>query len=32
METPYMFQSLDKLVADFEADVDALRAEEGKND
>jgi hypothetical protein len=28
METPYMFQSLDKLLADFEADVDALRAEE----
>jgi hypothetical protein len=30
-EEPYVFVSLDKLLADFEADVAALRAEEGKN-
>nr|WP_294508016.1 DUF6516 family protein [uncultured Rhodopila sp.] len=32
METPYIFQSLDKLLVDFQADVDALRAKEGNND
>ena len=30
-ETPYAFESLDKLIADFEADVAAMRATEGKN-
>ena len=30
-EAPYAFVSLDKLIADFEADVAALRAEEGKD-
>jgi hypothetical protein len=31
-EEPYMFESLDRLLADFEADIAALRAEEGKQD
>lgn len=30
-EAPYAFVSLDKLVADFEADVAALRAEESED-
>jgi hypothetical protein len=30
-QEPYLFMSLDKLLADFEADVAALRAEEGNN-
>ncbi len=30
-EAPYIFETLDKLIADFEADVAALRAEEGKD-
>ena len=30
-ETPYAFVSLNKLIADFEADVAALRAEEDMN-
>jgi hypothetical protein len=32
METPYRFTSVDKLLADFDADVDALRIEENEND
>jgi hypothetical protein len=31
METPYRFISLDKLLADFEADVEAFRHEESEN-
>ena len=31
-EKPYVFESLDKLIADFEADVAVLRAEEGRDD
>ena len=30
-ETAYVFESLDRLIADFEADVAVLRAEEGKD-
>ena len=30
-QAPYAFVSLDRLIADFEADVAALRAEEGKD-
>lgn len=30
LEEPYAFQGLDKLLADFETDVAALRAEEGR--
>jgi hypothetical protein len=30
VETPYAFQGLDRLLADFEADVAALRAAEGE--
>jgi len=32
VETPYHFTSLDQLLTDFEADVEALRSEEGKHD
>ena len=32
VEIPYVFESLDKLLADFTADVESLRAEEGKDD
>ena len=32
VETPYVFESLDKLLADFDAEVAAMRAEEGHND
>jgi len=32
LETPYRFTSLDKLLADFEADVEALRREEGRQE
>ncbi len=32
IEERYVFQDLDKLLADFAADVAALRAAEGKND
>ncbi|MBV8616183.1 MAG: hypothetical protein JOY66_20765 [Acetobacteraceae bacterium] len=32
VEELYVFESLDKLIADFEADVAALRAEEGGDD
>jgi hypothetical protein len=32
VETPYRFTSLDKLLADFEADVELLRSEEGEDD
>jgi hypothetical protein len=32
VETPYRFTSLDKLLADFEADVGVLRSEEGEDD
>jgi hypothetical protein len=32
VETPYRFTSMDKLLADFGADVDALRIEENEND
>ena len=31
VEEPYVFESLGKLLNDFEADVEALRAEEGKH-
>ena len=31
VEESYTFESLDKLLGDFAADVEALRAEEGKN-
>jgi hypothetical protein len=31
VEEPYAFESLDKLLADFEADVAALRAREGEH-
>lgn len=31
-ETPYRFESVDKLLAGFEADVEALRSEEGAGD
>ena len=30
-ETPYVFESLDKLLADFQADVEDLRRKEGKD-
>ena len=30
VETQYAFESLDKLLEDFEADVEALRREEGE--
>jgi hypothetical protein len=32
VEEPYVFKSLDKLIADFEADVAALRAGKGNDD
>ena len=32
VETPYRFTSLDQLLADFEADVEFLRNEEGEDD
>jgi hypothetical protein len=32
VETPYRFTSLDTLLADFEADVERLRREEGEDD
>ncbi len=32
VEAPYRFTSLDKLLADFDADVEILRREEGKHD
>jgi hypothetical protein len=31
-EEPYTFESLDKLLADFEVDVEAIRAKEVKKD
>ena len=31
-EMPYAFEGLDKLIADFEADVAALRAQEGQDE
>ncbi len=32
LETPYRFTSLDQLISDFEADVEALRNAEGEHD